>query len=118
MLVYGARGSDETVINLQCREPSRVTLLQMRDALGEGRDGPITLASGDQRSTFEVTLGPDSGDGQTPAAAPVALDHPVLKAFRNTGRLAVVSGDQVRAADAINEVEKATIGRFFDGCAG
>ena len=117
VLVYGARGSDEVLINLQCREPGRITLLQMRDGLGEGRDGPIVIASGDQRAVFDVTLGPDSGDGKTPAAAPVPFDHPLLASFRETGRLSVATGDETRAADAIDEVETATIDRFFDSCA-
>ena len=118
VLVYGARGSDEMVINLQCRERGKITLLQMRGGVGEGRDGPIVLTSGGQRTAFDVTLGPDSGDGHTPAAAPAAFDHPLLAAFRKTGRLAVTSDGRSRAVDAIDDIEKATIARFFESCAG
>lgn len=118
VLIYGARSNDEVVINFQCRKPGEVTVIQLRDALGEARDGPIVLQSGGQRLRLEVTLGPDGGDGNTPAAAMLAAGHPLLQAFRSTGALSVANGNRSRSADAVDAAEKATIERFFADCAG
>ena len=116
VLIYGAGSSDELVINFQCRERGQVTALQMRDSLGISRSEPITLASGRQRLSLDVTLGPDSADGSTSAAAALPPRHPLLQSFRSTGQLTVTTGSRATAANAVADSERSAIESFFKTC--
>lgn len=115
-LIYGSRGNDEIVINFQCRQPGIVTLLQLRQGVGESRNEPIQLASGSRQVQLDVTLGPDGADGNTPAVAQLPIDHPLLVELRRTGQLGVTNDGRSRRADAVDAAEKATVERFFASC--
>lgn len=117
-LTYGMRHSDEILVNLQCREPGTVTVLQMRQSADPAARAPIALRSGAQSASLPISAGEPDHDGVFPATATLPVDHPLLASFRSTGRLEAPVGDRDRAADAIDPGERATIGRFFAACAG
>lgn len=117
-LLYGTRGSDELVVNFQCREPGKVTVLQVRaDSDPDGKEA-IRLRSGGRELTLAVTAGKASGDGNVPVTANLPSGDPLLAAFRASGWLQVSSGGRTIAADAIDAAEKATVQQFFVACGG
>jgi hypothetical protein len=119
-LMYHNGGSDSWFMNIQCDAgTNNAYVLSMRDSLSAA-PWSFTLQSGAARA--QVTAAPvnegEAGGGEIAVAAPVALDSPVMAAFRGTGALTQTEADgRSFVSDAINDDERATIAQFFAACA-
>jgi hypothetical protein len=116
-LMYHNGGSDSWFMNIQC-DPgtNNAYLLSMRDG-DTGSSWRFTLQSGAARAELTATaLGDGPSSGEVGASAPVALDAPVMAAFRSTGALTQIEDGRSFVSDAINDAERATIAQFFTAC--
>lgn len=79
----------------------------------------VSLASGDHRSIHNVVPeGGDTEDGERRYMfATLDLDEPVIRAFRETGRIEV-SADGETASAVVNADMKPTVEAFFNSCEG
>lgn len=112
-LAYGTPDSDDAPLLLRCRQGSgRVTLSIDAAAPGEG----LTLVSAGRKVTLHGTEEPDvlNGEGVIVTAS-TRVDNPVLRGFRNTGRLTFVTRRGQAELPATAE-EQIRIRRFLDSC--
>jgi hypothetical protein len=112
-LAYGTPNSDDAPLLLSCAPRSgRVTI--SKDAARPGAG--VTLASNGTTLTLHGEETPDMLNGQgVIVTAQTPSDTPVLRRFRDTGRIALEDAgrrEDLPAAPA----ERAQIRRFFDTC--
>jgi hypothetical protein len=112
-LAYGTPDSDDAPLMMRCQTGSgRVTLSRDAARPGEG----LALASGDRKVVLHGAEEPDMLNGQgVIVTAQTGLENPVLRRFRDTGRLAMIS-DTRRAELPATAEERARIRQFFQGC--
>jgi len=112
-LAYGTPQSDDAPLMMRCRPGSgRVTLSRDAARPGEG----LTLASGDRKVTLHGAEEPDMLNGQgVIVTAQTRPDSPVLRQFRETGRLALI-GERRRAELPATAEERTRIRSFFASC--
>lgn len=117
-LMYSARASDELGINVQCDSERVAHVLFVRytpppqEAL---ETWPFTLASGDVRAELAGAVERGGSDEITINGA-IGLDTPLMRAFRQSGRLSLEEGGRTLEMNAINGDERAAIERFFTAC--
>jgi hypothetical protein len=116
-LMYSARGSDEMALNLQCRTPGTVTALIVRAATEpKPATWPFTLTSGAEKLELQGAVAAEGDLFVIEAEMPDSA--PVLAALHSSGQLSIEDASHVSAMplNAINDAERAEIGRFLAAC--
>lgn len=112
-LAYGTPDSDDAPLMMRCRTGSGQVSLS-RDAARPGEG--INLVSGARTVVLHGAEEPDVLNGVgVVVTARTGLDNPVLRSFRDTGRLALISGTRRADLPATPE-ERTRIRQFFGGC--
>ena len=111
-LAYGTPQSDDVPLMMACAPGSgRVALSQGGLRPGDG----IALASGSHRTTFRGTAEPDQLSGGVWMTAEADAADPLLRSFRDTGRL-VLAGPGGGGALHAGPADRDAITRFFAAC--
>jgi hypothetical protein len=111
-LIYGTPDSDDAPLFLRCRPGTGKISLTVN---GDEPGGALVLVSGARKDTFRKTEQPDLLNGGVISTAETTTESPVLRGFRDTGRLAFISR-KGRAELPATAEERVRIRRFLDGC--
>ena len=112
-LAYGTPQSDDVPLMLSCAGGSR-TVTVSQDGLEPGRG--ITIASGGRSMTLHGEEQADMLNGSgVIVTAQTSPDAPVLRSFRRTGRLELVTKEG-RAELPVRRQERSLVDQFFARC--
>jgi hypothetical protein len=111
-LIYGTPDSDDAPFSLRCRPGTGKVSLTVN---GDEPGSALVLISGARKATFRTTEQPDLLNGGVIRTAETTTGSPVVRSFRDSGRLAFLNR-QGRAELPATAEERARIKQFLDRC--